>query len=266
MFGIGKKILRSVVDQHNVEISEMDGVRSMYIDTNTVQSSMKVNAPYDLALNYSKGMMGFLLFKPAVKQTLMIGLGGGSIVKYIWKFCPSIAQTIVEINQQVIQIASSHFYLPDNDDKLNVVAGDGLAYLAALKEADYQALPEVLMIDAFDGRGIPPDFCTQSFFDDCEAVLQEEGMLVINLWSSDKNFPIYFDRIAMSFDGQLLKLPTGKPGNVIVFGFKGFDKPFSLNDLMQRANDLIAHDQIDFLAYVETLFDHNPHTNKLLLA
>lgn len=265
MFGLGKKIFRSVMASNSVEISEMDGVRSMYIDTNTIQSSMKVKAPYDLVLAYSRGMMGCLLFKETIQQTLMIGLGGGSLVKYIWKYCPDIKQTVVEINPQVINISRTLFDVPDNDEHLNVIEGDGIAYLQALSNTPQAALPEVLMIDAFDGVGIPPDFCTQRFFDDCAQALRHDGLFVINLWGSDKKFDIYWERIANSFNDQVLKLPTGKPGNIIVFGFKGAHQPLTLAKLMARAKTLESHSQIDFLAYVETLFDRNPHTNKQLL-
>lgn len=265
MFGFGKKIFRSAM-QANVEISEVDGIRSLYIDTNTIQSSMQLKDPYALVLAYSRGMMGFLLFKSQVKKTLMIGLGGGSVSKYIWKHCPNISQQIIEINPQVIQIARSHFEVPENDARFEVLEADGLTHLAQLAQEDDQALPDVLMIDAFDGAGIPPDFCTQAFFDDCAAALKRDGLFVINLWGSDKKFDVYWKRMAISFNGKLLKLPTGKPGNIIVFGFNGIVKPISMATLKARAQALSAHANIDFSAYVDTLYTHNPHVNKQLLS
>jgi len=266
MFGLGKKIYRSVMMNNRVEISEMDGVRSLYIDTNTIQSSMKVKAPYDLTLAYSRGMMVFLLFNDRAKQVLMIGLGGGSVCKYIWKHCLEISQHIIEISPKVIEIARSHFYVPENDDRFEVIQADGLRYLSNLADENDAVCPDVLMIDAFDGLGIPPDFCTQRFFDDCEAALAHQGLFVINLWGSDKKFDVYWDRMANSFNGKLLKLPTGKPGNIIVFGFKGLVKPLTMTQLMMRAKALVGHEQLDFIAYVETLFEHNPHVNKQLLS
>lgn len=265
MLGLGKKVLRRVMTNHQVEIAEMDGVRSLYIDTNTIQSSMKVSDPYALMLNYSKGMMGFKLFKPEASSVWMVGLGGGSLVKYLWKYCPEIKQTVVEINHEVIEIAKQHFHLPENDDHLKVIEGDGLAFLKLQAQESTQPQPDLIMIDAFDGFGIPPDFCTQSFFDDCADVLKANGLMAINLWGSDKNFAIYWQRMLTSFDGQVLKLPTGKPGNIIVFAFNGFEFTPNLNNLLARAKALIAYDQIDYTAYVETLFEHNPHLKQQLV-
>ncbi len=92
MFGLGKKVLRRVMTNHQVEIAEINGVRSLYIDTSTIQSSMKVDDPFALVLNYSRGMMGFKLFSKSATRLLMIGLGGASLAKYLWKTCPDITQ------------------------------------------------------------------------------------------------------------------------------------------------------------------------------
>lgn len=230
MFGWGKKLHRSVSEAGQVEIGEIDGIRSMYIDTNTIQSSMRVKAPYELVLAYSRGMMAFLLFLEEARESLMIGLGGGSIPKFIWKNCPEIKQTVVEINPKIIHIARTHFFVPENDERLNILEADGLAYL---KENPNST--QILLMDAYDGKGIPPDFCSQDFFDDCANVLKSDGIFAINLWGSDKNFGLYWERIANSFDGKILKLPTGRPGNIIVFALKTKEKCLSYKSLAMRA-------------------------------
>lgn len=256
MFRFNRKIHKSVTETNNVvEVTEMDGVRSLHLGSVTVQSSMRVKEPFALELPYSRGMMGFLLFKHTTQQVLTIGLGGGSVPKYIWQYCPEIVQTVVELNPQVIQIARSHFFVPEDDVRFAVLQEDGLAYLQThLNSCD------VLMIDAFDSVGIPPDFCTQAFFDDCAEVLRYDGMLVINLWGSDKNFDIYLQRIEQSFNGYVLMLPTGKPGNIVVFGFKQAETPvIKLAQLQARAKQLALAHRIDFADLVERLIAHNPH-------
>lgn len=233
----------------------MEGVRSLHLGSVTVQSSMRVKEPFALELPYSRGMMGFLLFKQNTQQVLTIGLGGGSVPKYIWQYCPDIAQTVVEINPQVIQIARSHFYVPEDDARLQILHTDGIAYMQ-----DHLNICDVLMIDAFDSVGIPPDFCTQAFFDDCAEVLRYDGIFVINLWGSDKNFDIYLQRIEQSFDCHVLILPTGKPGNIVVFGFKQANTPvIKVAQLQARAQQLVLAHRIDYADLVERLMSHNPH-------
>ncbi len=259
MFRFNRKIHKSVSEFATVEVIEVDGVRSLYLGSVTIQSSMRTKAPLALELAYSRGMMAFLLFTKTAKHVLSIGLGGGSVPKFIHAFCPQISQTVVEINPQIIATARSHFFVPDNDERLNVIEGDGLAYLA-----NHPNSADVLMIDAFDSVGIPPDFCSQGFFDSCEMGLRQEGIFVINLWGSDKNFDIYLRRIERSFDDKVLMLPTGKPGNIVVFGFKtGLE--MTMIQLRERAKGLEAQFEkphyIEFLSFLEKLCEHNPHNN-----
>ena len=129
MLKFSRKIHKSVANDSIVEVSESNGIRSLYLGSVTIQSSMRVSAPFALELAYSRGMMGFLLFSDKVRNVLTIGLGGGSVPKYIHEYCPEINQTVVEINPQVIRIARSHFYVPENDARLNIIEGDGIAYL-----------------------------------------------------------------------------------------------------------------------------------------
>jgi spermidine synthase len=251
MFGLNKKIHKSVRDDSIVEVTETGGVRSLHLGTATIQSSMKVKAPFDLELAYTRGMMGFLLFSDKVKNVLTIGLGGGSVPKYIWQHCPEINQTIIEITPQIINIARSHFFVPDNDDRLNVTEGDGIAYLAHNPNST-----DCLMIDAFDAHGIPPNFCSQDFFDSCEMSLKNDGIFAINLWGSDKNFDIYLRRIEQSFNDKVLMLSTGKPGNIVVFGFKT-SLDLKIANMRERAKGLETNHKIEFVSFLEKLCDHN---------
>ena len=181
MLRMGAKLLRSlhrkVFDESSVDVSETDGVRSLHLGNNTVQSAMRVKSPYALELTYSRGMMCFLLFTANIRNALIIGLGGGSVPKYLHEYLPEITSSVVEINPQVISIARSHFYLPEDNERLQVIEGDGVAYLMANPEST-----QLLMIDAFDSRGIPANMGSQDFFDTCAAALTQNGMMAINLW------------------------------------------------------------------------------------
>lgn len=256
MFRFKNKIHKSVVNDHVVEVSEIDGIRSLHLGSSTVQSSMRLRDTFALELAYTRGMMCFLLFSDNIQQVLTIGLGGGSCAKYMVQNCPEISQTVIEINPQIISIAHGHFYVPLNDKKLNIIEGDGLLYL---KNNIHST--DCLMIDAFDAHGIPPDFCSQDFFDSCEMLLSDHGIFAINLWGSDKNFDVYLQRIESSFGGRALILPTGKPGNIVVFGFK-FLPNLQIAHLRERAKILENTHKIEFLRFLEKLCDHNPHNHK----
>ncbi len=240
----------------SVDVSEENGVRALHLGSVTIQSAMRIRDPFALELTYTRGMMCFLLFNDNIKNVLAIGLGGGSLPKYIHAYCPEISTKVIEINPRIIQVARSQFFVPDNDEHLEVIEGDGLLYLA-----EHASDADVLLIDAFDGNGIPPDFCSQDFFDQCSNALKSDGILAINLWGSDKNFDIYLQRIEQSFAGKALILPTGKPGNIAVFGFKREPNDLKLSSLRERAKMLEKTHKIEFLQFVEKLAEHNQRSN-----
>lgn len=252
MFRVAKHLMKAVKGD-SVDVSESNGVRSLHLGSDTIQSAMKIRDPNALELTYTRGMMCFLLFNTQVKNVLSIGLGGGSIAKYIHAYCLEIATTVVEINPKVIQVARSQFYVPENDQRLEVIEGDGLQYLA-----DYPESTDLLLSDAFDGNGIPPDFCSQDFFDLCARALKINGIFAINLWGSDVKFDIYLQRIEQSFKQRVLILRTGNPGNIVVFGFNKTPANLSLTSLKERAKWLEAHHKIEFSHFVGRLIDDNP--------
>lgn len=260
MLGFSRHGLRAKGSAEDaVDVSESNGVRALHLGSVTIQSAMRIKDPFALELTYTRAMMCFLLFSSRSQRVLAIGLGGGSLAKYLHAYCPSLHQTVLEINPKIIQIARSQFYLPENDARLTVLEGDGLRYLA-----DHAEVADVLFIDAFDGNGIPPDFCSQDFFDACANSLNAEGILVINLWGSDKKFDVYLQRIEQSFAAKVLMLPTGKPGNIAVFAFKREPADLRLASLRLRAKELEHGHKIEFLQFVEKLAEHNPSSSNRL--
>lgn len=255
MFRVAKHLMKAIKGD-NVEVSETNGVRSLHLGSETIQSAMRVRDPLALELTYSRAIMCFLLFNPQVKNVLSIGLGGGSITKYIHAYCPHIISTVVELNPKVIQVARSQFYVPENDARLEVIEGDGLDYLA-----EHPSTAEVLIIDAFDGNGIMPEFSSQSFFDLCAQAMLENGIFAINLWGSDKNFDIYLQRIQQTFEHRVLVLRTANPGNTVVFGFNRLPAHITLSSLHELATEFEVQHQIEFSHFVGRLIEANPTTN-----
>ncbi len=260
MFRMAKHLLRGLTktDAANdmVDVSEINGVRALHLGSSTVQSAMRIREPFALELTYTRAIMCFLLFHANIRQMLTIGLGGGSVAKYVHAHCTEIASKVVEINPRIIQVAHNQFHVPENDARLEVIEADGLLYLAEHTDAT-----DVLLIDAFDSNGIPPNFCSQDFFDQCADTLKHDGVFVINLWGSDKNFDVYQGRIEQSFDHRVLTLPTGKPGNIAVFGFKRGLPDLRLHSLRERAKALEKTHKIEFLQFIDKLAEHNHSTN-----
>jgi spermidine synthase len=243
-----------------VDVSERDGVRYLHLGGVTVQSAMRVSAPNELELAYTRAMMGFLLFHPEPENILMIGLGGGSVAKFVHHRLPAVKTRVVEINPQVVAAARSHFFVPENGPHFQIDIGDGVDYVRK-----HLAGCDVLMVDGYDDRSLVEALASQRFYDDCAAALTPDGVLVVNLWSSDKLFDVYFRRIEASFNGLVLSMPTGKMSNVIVFGFKRSPGNPRWQELRERAKILETTYGLDFPEFVNALRSLNVHSEKRLL-
>src|SRR5690606_15673673 len=89
-----------------------------------VQSSMSLLNPYALEFEYTRLMMGFLLFDPDPAHMLMIGLGGGSLPKFCHRYLPQTSIDVVEIDPDVIALRDA-FHVPPDDARFRVIAADG---------------------------------------------------------------------------------------------------------------------------------------------
>ena len=66
---------------------------------------MRLSRPNALELAYTRDFMAALLLRPDAKRFLLIGLGAGSIAKFIYHHIPESDLTVVEINPKVLHVA-----------------------------------------------------------------------------------------------------------------------------------------------------------------
>jgi spermidine synthase len=200
-------------------VSQALDSKTLYFSITDIQSRMQLQQPDVLDLEYTRTMMGFLLFKPAPERIAMIGLGGGSIAKFCRRHLPRSHMTAVEINPKVIALRDA-FQVPPDGAHFQVVEDDGARFVA---QTDQRF--DVLMIDAFDAQGTPPAMCTQRFYDDCMDALQPGGLLVSNVHTGDPNSDLYVERLRQSCNGHLLRVDDSDGTNTVVFASKGVPLP-----------------------------------------
>ena len=206
------KLPPGVADSAAKPFVQDDGhIRSLYFSMGELQSQMNLQNPSQLQVDYTRTMMGFLLLQSAPASICMVGLGGGSLVKFCHAQLPASCLTVLEINPHVIALRRQ-FAVPDDDARLEVIEADGAAYLP-LQPARF----DVLLIDGFDHQGQPPALCTQAFYDDCFAALKPDGVLVVNLHYDDVDYPVWVARLQRSFGGNACEVPAPEKSNSIVF-------------------------------------------------
>ncbi len=239
-------------EDETVYVTERFGVRSLHIGSDTIQSSMRLARPNDLELAYTRSMMAFLLFNSEPRHVLIVGLGGGSIVKFIYHRMPEVKIEVIEINPQVVAVARQYFYVPPDDGRLTVRMGDGAEHVARAA-----APADVIVVDGYDGESQAEELYSRVFYGACLQRLGGGGVLVVNLWGSDRKFNDYLDRIEAAFPAGTLCLPAEKPGNIIVFAFRDPPGRPRWDDLAARAHGLEARYGLEFVKFVQGLHKMN---------
>jgi spermidine synthase len=248
------RLHKGIADRSSVEVSERNGVRYLHLGSTTIQSAMRVARPNDLELSYTRCMLAFLLFVPPPRNVVMIGLGGGSLAKFMFALMPHTRVTAVEINPQVVAAARQFFALPDASEQLKVEVGDGAAFVQSLAGA-----ADVLLVDGYGTDAGAPELATAAFYADCERALADDGVLVTNVFTGRPGLGSHLRLLERAFPGRLLHLTDEQRGNLIVTVFvRGRGRP-TWKALQKRARDLEAQYGLEFSTFVKRLKERNPH-------
>lgn len=212
-------------------VFELGNIRSLLANWAFVQSAMSIDDPDRLMLDYTRQMMGFLLFNPSPESIEIIGLGGGSLAKYCYRYLPDAVVTAVEIDPEVIAVGEQ-FFLPPEGDRFEIVCDDGAEFVKRDKRSC-----DILLVDGFDRDGQPAQLCSSQFYSDCHSRLNPGGVLVVNLCDHHwKHAPI-LSRIRACF-GVTLDLPVRIGMNRVLFAFKDERLCLDHGEIRQMARDL----------------------------
>lgn len=211
-------------------VEEMDGLVSLSFDDQDLQSCMFRHAPDALALGYTRTMMGFLLFQEAPSHIGMIGLGGGSLLKYCYRHLPDTRMTVAEINRDVIALREQ-FHIPPDDARLSVRCIDGARFVS---DAAYQF--DVLLVDGFDAGGLPAALGSPAFYQHCRDRLREHGVFAANFLTDDPNLGCYLSGFRAAFGSSVAIAPAeASANNIIAFAWKSDAAHPPLETLIERA-------------------------------
>jgi len=228
-------------------IIDHERTRNLFFSLSSIQSSMRLDDPDALIAAYTRKMMAFLLFNPAPRHVLMLGLGGGSLAKFCYRHLPSTRITVVEISAEVIALRDE-FAIPPDDDRFEIVHDDGAAYLAG---GNLQ--PDIIMIDAFDETGVSPTLAAPGVYRSASRALTPEGILVMNLSGEKSRYPAHVESLREAFPGMIRLVTVEEGENVVLFAFKQRRAAALPDSLKRRAASLERGLGLDFSLYLERL-------------
>jgi spermidine synthase len=219
-----------------VTLSEEGGVRYLHLDSIWIQGGMRIKNPQFVEIDYVQRMLASLLWLPTATlgqgQAVQLGLGAGAITRFTAQQL-KWATTVVEINHQVVQANSTWFHLPEQAE---VVLGDAADWLQQAKPRSVR----LLHVDLYDQEAAAPVLDSETFYRTCHAVLEEGGLMSVNLFGRHASFHDSIGRIAAAFGAnQVWSLRPTREGNTVVVAGHAVVVP-GREDLIMRAAHIEA--------------------------
>lgn len=221
--------------------------RFLHFNERLIQSAMRLAAPNELDLRYTQKMMSFLLFRSRPRRLVLIGLGGGSLVKFCHARLPATQVTVLENNPDVIALREA-FLVPPDSPNLKVLEADGAEYLEQTEKGI-----DVLLVDAFDSGGFAPSLANREFFEQARSRLRRRGVLVVNLAGDRQRYEGLIGVAMQVFDDQVIVVPVPEDDNhvLLAFGDPLFEPDW--RRLRALARELRAKYGLDFPDFLEKI-------------
>ena len=175
----GVEISRTHDDYGPIQIFDDGDKRYLSFGSHCEQSCVSKSDPNALIYEYTQAMMLALLFQRPQHVTVM-GLGGGSLVKFLYHKLIDVHITAVELRPAVVEIAHAFFQLP-KDQRIEICQLDAGNYLPQATSAS----TDIIFCDMFDAFDIDPQQTESWFMQQCHRVLSDEGWLVVNYHQTD---------------------------------------------------------------------------------
>jgi spermidine synthase len=178
---------------------------------------------------------------------VLIGLGGGSLIKFCYHRLPGTQLTAVELDPNVIAFRDT-FFMPDDGPRLQVLQADGAEYIAQAEKGI-----DVLLVDAFDKTGFAPSLANREFFENAFAKLSGNGVMVINLAGEKETYAGLIGEAMHVFDDQVIVISVPDDGNHVLYAFKEHWFEPRWRWLHNYAKELRARFGLDFPAFVHKM-------------
>ncbi len=185
--------------------------RWMTFNTRPIQTLVNRRHPERPLLNYIQPLTVAARHDPG--ETCLMGLGGAAIGHYLKANQPKLNLDVIEIDDEVIQLAEKYFRLNELS-QLNIIQQDAAQFM--------QHPPKTyrhLLIDLFDAYHFPTSCDNPLFFKQCYENLEKEGILAINLANPTQHRRIYHF-LQSHFDQGIVTVPIEHSTNMVMLASK----------------------------------------------
>jgi len=210
----GKLVYQTSDEWGEIQVVDRNQERSLHFGRPEKQSAMITAEPTRLILDYTKAMLaGFALLDEPPKRILCIGLGGGSLPRFLWHQFPEATIDVVELRAEVVDVATEFFALP-KDQRLNIYIADCKDYLKQCTAVTY----DLILVDAFSKEGVAESVQGFPFFRRLSAILAPDGLIAFNYWTEPQSmYQVNHYYLGATFGNRLMTVDIPDRTNRILF-------------------------------------------------
>ncbi|OGY24592.1 MAG: hypothetical protein A2Y57_01945 [Candidatus Woykebacteria bacterium RBG_13_40_7b] len=199
-----------------IRVIDSGGVRKLlvdsYVQSVSLNSSGKVTGYWNTVMEIVQEQ----LKNP--KKILILGLGGGTLVKLFNNKFQIEKIDGVEVDPKIVEIAKNYFWL--SDPNLNIKVGDAINYVRR-KVDDYDAI----MVDLYLGGNLLEATGKQEFFENLAKNLKKGGLVMLNriydFASKEKTLEAYHLLKRVFGNSNWVQAePYFKSNNIILYSIK----------------------------------------------
>jgi spermidine synthase len=147
-----------------------------------VQSRVSLTTPHTLMSPYARGMFASYLYQPQPRRVLIVGLGGGAMVRFLTHHEPQAQIDAVEIDPAVVRLAGEYFGVRSGGN-VQIHTADAVAFVESTTERY-----DLILMDAFlrpssdtDATGVPTGLKTLAFLGRLKQALAPGGVVAFNI-------------------------------------------------------------------------------------
>lgn len=205
----------------HIRIRDRGAHRTLYFVRDSgeevLETSIDLQAPHRLQVAYTRLMFVSFLYRPQPVAGLVVGLGGGAMMRFLNHFFPEVRVDVVEIDPAIVAIAEKYFGTRSRPGT-RIFTEDGFEYLRRTTERY-----GVIYMDAFlkpgagtDPTGVPLRLKTIEFLRSLHRLLEPGGLVVFNINVSPET-PTDIANIRAAFPSvDVFRIPGS--GTVVVVG------------------------------------------------
>lgn len=152
-----------------IKVKEFFGKRQIYVD-DFLQSGQVLERMWEEVLSVVISQLS------AVRSCLVLGVGGGTVIKIIKKYYPEVKIIGIEVDKVMIEIGKKYLDL-SNDKDLELIIADAFDWVKKREKKKYF---DLIIVDMFIGRKNVAFLQGRNFLADLKKIISSDGLIIVN--------------------------------------------------------------------------------------